>query len=58
MKITIVGIDLAKSVFQLHGVYEFGKTVIKKQLRRDQVSEYFVNLPTCLIGMEACGSAH
>lgn len=58
MKITIVGIDLAKSVFQLHGVNEFGKTVIKKQLRRDQVSEYFVNLPTCLIGMEACGSAH
>ena len=58
MKITRVGIDLAKSVFQLHGVNEFGKTVIKKQLRRDQVSEYFVNLPTCLIGMEACGSAH
>ena len=58
MKINIVGIDLAKSVFQLHGVNEFGKTVIKKQLRRDQVSEYFVNLPTCLIGMEACGSAH
>ena len=43
---------------QLHGVNEFGKTVIKKQLRRDQVSEYFVNLPACLIGMEACGSAH
>jgi len=58
MKVTTVGIDLAKNVFQLHGVNEFGKTVIKKQLRRDQVSEYFANLPTCLIGMEACGSAH
>ena len=58
MKITTVGIDLAKNVFQLHGVNEFGKTVIKKQIRRDQVSEYFVNLPACLIGMEACGSAH
>jgi transposase len=58
MKITTVGIDLAKNVFQLHGVDEFGKTVVKKQLRRDQVSEYFVNLPACLIGMEACGSAH
>jgi transposase len=58
MKVTTVGIDLAKNVFQLHGVNEFGKTVIKKQLRRDQVSEYFVNLPACLIGMEACGSAH
>ena len=45
MKITTVGIDLAKNVFQLHGVDEFGKTVVKKQLRRDQVSEYFVNLP-------------
>ena len=58
MKVTTVGIDLAKNVFQLHGVNELGKTVIKKQLRRDQMAEYFVNLPACLIGMEACGSAH
>jgi len=58
MKITTVGIDLAKNVFQVHAVNEFGKTVIKRQLRRDQVAEFFVNLPSCLIGMEACGSAH
>jgi transposase len=58
MKITTVGIDLAKNVFQLHGVNEFGKVVIKKQLRRDQLVEFFINLPACLIGMEACGSAH
>ena len=58
MKATTVGIDLAKNVFQLHGVNEFGKTVIKKQLRRDQMAEYFVNVRACLIGMEACGSAH
>lgn len=58
MKITTVGIDLAKNVFQLHGVDVSGKTVIKKQLRRDQVVNFFVNLPSCLIGMEACGSAH
>ena len=58
MKVTTVGIDLAKNVFQLHGVNELGKTVIKKQLRRDQMAEFFVNLPACLIGMEACGSAH
>ncbi|KAG0272069.1 hypothetical protein BGZ96_005470, partial [Linnemannia gamsii] len=58
MKVTTVGIDLAKNVFQLHGVNEFGKPVIKKQLRRDQMVEFFVNLPACLIGMEACGSAH
>ncbi|CAM3486938.1 IS110 family transposase [Polaromonas hydrogenivorans] len=58
MKVTTVGIDLAKNVFQLHGVNEFGKPVLKKQLRREQMAEFFVNLPACLIGMEACGSAH
>jgi len=58
MKVTTIGIDLAKSVFQVHGVNEQGKTVIKKQLKRQQVAEYFVNLPACLIGMEACGGSH
>jgi transposase len=58
MKITIVGIDLAKNVFQVHGVNEAGKVVQRKQLRREKLLEYFVNLPPCTIGMEACGSAH
>ena len=58
MKITTVGIDLAKSVFQIHGVDERGKAAVKKQLKRGQVCEFFVNLPPCLIGMEACGNAH
>jgi transposase len=58
MKITTVGIDLAKNLFQLHGVNEYGKVVIKKQIRRDQMAEFFVNLPPCLVGMEACGGAH
>jgi transposase len=58
MKIKTVGIDLAKSVFQVHGVDEHGKTVLKKQLRRDQVAAFFANLPACLIGMEACGGSH
>jgi transposase len=58
MKITTVGIDLAKNVFQVHGVNEYGKAVLKKQLKRDKVAEFFVNLPPCLIGMEACGGAH
>jgi len=58
MKVTTVGIDLAKNLFQLHGVSEHGKVVFKKQLRRDQMVEFFVNLPACLIGMEACGSSH
>jgi transposase len=58
MKVSTVGIDLAKNVFQIHGVNELGKTVFKKQLRRDQMAAFFVNLPACLIGMEACGGAH
>jgi transposase len=58
MKITTVGIDLAKNLFQVHGIDEHGKVVVKKQLRRDQMATFFVNLPPCLIGMEACGSAH
>lgn len=58
MKITTVGIDLAKNVFQVHGIDERGKAVLKKQFRRDQMATFFVNLPPCLVGMEACGSAH
>jgi transposase len=58
MKITTVGIDLAKNLFQVHGVDERGKPVLGKQLRRGQLAQFFVNLPPCLIGMEACASAH
>ena len=58
MQITTVGIDLAKNVFQIHGMNECGKAVLRKKLRRDQVALFFANLAPCLIGMEACGSAH
>jgi transposase len=58
MKITTVGIDLAKNVFQIHGVDERGKAVLRKQLKRHQVLAFFSNMPPCLIGMEACGGAH
>lgn len=58
MEITTVGLDLAKNVFQVHGVNAYGKVKLRKQLRRDQVTAFFANLPPCLIGMEACGSAH
>jgi transposase len=58
MKVTTVGVDLAKNVIQVHGVDERGKAVLKKQLKRDQVGSFFGNLPACLVGMEACGSAH
>jgi transposase len=58
MEITTIGLDLAKNVFQLHGADQHGKTVLKKQLKRSQMAEFFAQLPPCLIGMEACGSAH
>ena len=58
MKLTTIGIDLAKNVFQVHGADEKGKTVMKKQLKRAQVLPFFANLTPCRIGMEACGSAH
>ena len=58
MKITTIGIDLAKAVFQVHGVDEHGKAGLRKQLKRKDVLSFFANLEPCLIGMEACGSAH
>ena len=58
MKITTVGIDLAKNVIQVHAVDERGKAVVKKQFKRDRVLAFFANLSPCRIGMEACASAH
>lgn len=58
MNLTTIGLDLAKNVFQVHGVDERGKTRLRKQLRRGQVRAFFANLSPCLVGMEACGSAH
>lgn len=58
MKITTIGVDLAKEVFQIHGVDAHGKAVLRKQLRRNEMAKFFAKLEPCLIGMEACGSAH
>lgn len=58
MKITTIGIDLAKEVFQVHGVDAQGKAVLRKQLRRSEMARFFANLEPCLIGMEACGGSH
>ena len=58
MKVTTIGIDLAKSIFQVHGVDGSGKTALQKRLRRKQVLPFFAQVPPCLIGMEACSSAH
>jgi transposase len=51
-------IDLAKSVFQVHGVDAQGKVVVTKRLRRDAVLAFFANLPPCVVGMEACAGSH
>lgn len=58
MQIAIVGLDLAKSVFQVHGVDARGKAVLAKRLRRSSVLGFFASMPPCTVGMEACASAH
>jgi len=58
MEITTVGIDLVKSVFQVHGVDEQGNTILRRQLKRDQLGVFMVTLPPYRIGIEACGGAH
>ncbi|MGE0827396.1 MAG: IS110 family transposase [Candidatus Binatia bacterium] len=58
MAVTRTGLDIAKNVFQVHGVDTHGKVVVRKQLSRGKVLPFFAQLPICRIGMEACGSAH
>ena len=58
MQITTIGLDIAKNVFQVHGIDAAEKVVVRKQLRRSQVLAFFKALPRCLIGMEACATAH
>lgn len=57
-QVITIGLDLAKSVFQVHGVDASGAVVVRRQLRRDEVLKFFRGLAPCLVGMEACGSAH
>ena len=58
MKISVLGIDLAKSVFQVHGVDEQGQVVVRKRLSRNKLLTFIAQLEPCLIGLEACSSAH
>lgn len=58
MQVTTVGLDIAKNVFQVHGIDQQGKVVLRKRLCRARVLTVFANLPPCLIGLEACGGAH
>ena len=56
--VTTIGLDIAKSVFQVHGIDAQGKVVIRRQLRRRYVLAFFEKLPPCLVGIEACASSH
>src|SRR5674536_86195 len=56
--ITTIGLDIAKSVFQVHGVDAAGQVVIRRQLKRRHVLMFFQKLAPCLIGIEACASSH
>jgi transposase len=58
MNATTIGIDLAKSVFQVHGVDAAGRVTVMKKLRRAEVIKFFQSIPACLVGMEACATAH
>jgi transposase len=58
MDITIIGLDLAKSIFQVHAIDDTGEAVVRKALRRSQLLPFFAKLRPCLIGMEACGTSH
>jgi len=58
MQISTIGLDIAKNVFQVHGIDAAEKVVVRKQLRRGQVLKFFASLQPCLVGMEACATAH
>ena len=58
MKVTTIGLDIAKQVFQVHGADKTGRTVVRRKLRRSEVARYFSEQPPCLVGIEASGSAH
>lgn len=57
-EISMIGLDIAKNVFQVHGVDASGRVVLRRQLRRGAVEKFFAQLPRCIVGIEACGSAH
>jgi len=58
MDVRTLGIDLAKNLFQVHGVDGQGRTVVQRQLRRRQLMPFVAQLQPCLVAMEACGGAH
>jgi hypothetical protein len=58
MQITTIGLDLANRVFQVHGIDATGQVVVRKSLRRSQILPFLAKLPSCLVGIVACGTSH
>ncbi len=58
MEVSTIGLDLAKNVFQVHGINSAGEVVVRKTLRRAQMRRFFEQLEPCLAGIEACGTSH
>ena len=58
MKVVTIGLDLAKHIFQIHGADAEGRPLLRRRLRRSQVTGFFANVPPCVVGMEACCGAH
>jgi transposase len=58
MQVTVIGLDIAKHVFQVHGIDQSGQVLIRRQLRRGELIGFFRRLAPCLVGMEACSTAH
>ena len=58
MEVTTIGLDLGKDVFQVHGITADGTVIFNRSVRRNQLLKFFETLPSCLVGIEACGSAH
>ena len=57
-EVVTVGLDLAKNVFQIHAIGSDGTVLVRRKLRRAEGIRFFTDLPACLVGMEACASAH
>ena len=56
--VTTIGLDIAKSVFQVHGINAAGKVLIRRKLKRRNILAFFQKLPPCLVGIEACATSH
>ena len=57
-QVSTIGLDIAKRMFQVHGVEAAGEIVFRRQLRRAEMVKFFARLPPCLVGLEACATAH